>query len=232
MMQKFIEYVYQFDSEFPNKIKAALPSEIMVLEELVGVPLPQIYKNFLLYMGRSEGGLRITLDGTTCIQNIIEFYEELINPGDLKTPKGCIVIGLSAYESEEQYVLDWEISQEKIYLTHEDSIQLLYASSLESLLYRRAFSQFKLKTLSESEFLTNENTNWQLDQASQLAVKEGFNKLWFSDDVAFCGEKQDVSIVISQYEDRGLNMAIKANSKGSIAQVSRLFRNKFQMFNC
>lgn len=229
MMQPVIEYIYQFDPEFPNRIKGASPSEILALEQLVGVPLPQAYKNFLLYMGHNDGGLELTFDGTTCITSIIDFYEELVNPGDIKLPAGCLVIGLSAYESEEQYVLDWGISQEKIYVCNEDRIRFLYASSLENLLYRIAFTKYRMSACVHSLLLSTLSSEWRFVEAQQFAVEQGVHKLWFSDQVRFYGEKKGVILTINQSEDQGLNVYIKSNSLDSIIQLSRVFKNKFHL---
>jgi tRNA threonylcarbamoyladenosine modification (KEOPS) complex Pcc1 subunit len=229
-IKALIDYIARYDPGFPGRIRGAPESVIHTLEQIVGMPLPLLYREFLSYMGQDNGGLEIHSDATTNIDEVIDYYRDR-KELELGFPENCIVIAVRGTDVPD---LSLELSGAlRVFLTSGTVIKGLVADSFENLLFQEAFIGFRMPALPRNGIYTNRTKSAQLAAARELALSMGFRPLWFSDSITFCGEAEQAAIYINQYEKRGLFVRLQAVSKEKVDQLAlpfiRDFGVEFQM---
>jgi hypothetical protein len=229
-MQKLIDYISRLNPDFPTVIQGATPSEIAMLENqvkhLVGRPLPPSYKSFLSCLGRNDGGLAIGCDATTNIDEVIGYYQNYLAKGKAKLPPNCILIafgGVVVYELCLEFVNDRE---PRVVVSENDYILEVYAESLKKRLFQNAFMQYEHKRFKGSTLYGGTDIKRLMKPASEIALGLGFNQLWFSDAITFCGERADAIIKISQYERQGIAVRISGNARAAVKAMGNIFINQ------
>jgi hypothetical protein len=229
-MDGFMDYIKNRDPLFPTLIRGASQKEIETLEnwvgDLVGLSLPPSYKRFLSRLGHNDGGLAIGLDSTTNIVKVLDCYQNDIAKGLGKIPPNCILIGFGGLVVPEVCLEFFCDSEPRVIISEQDSILEFYAESLEKLLFRKAFMMYALKRFPYATFLVGTNVKRLLEPAQKIALFLGFKPLWFSDAIAFCGERDDAIIGISQFEAQGLSVRIAAPKRAEVERMSALFINQ------
>lgn len=225
-MEKLIEYVSSFEPAFPSKISGASPSEIKTLQALVRRALPALYVGYLSYMGHENGGLFLFEPGEkTDIQTIIDAYQDLVR-GEWNIPEDCILICEDIFPSQQLALRENGQAEATVWRIEGEWYGELYAASLERLLWRRAFMNYSLKSLAHYGYWMIPKRQ-MLEAARNLASQMGFEKLWFSDDVVYCGEREDGMIAIDGYGG-GCHIYISAKSQSEFEKLGNDFVNQLQ----
>lgn len=228
-MDNFFNYVKRFDNNFKTRIVGASFSEIAQLETLLGRPLPDYYKQFLLYMGHSDRELSLAYQGSTDIAEVIKYYEFLVKYGEEEEwppPADCILIGTGDV-SVGDICLQMDQSEEpRVVFAMEGDMIGLYAETLEKLLFRNAFVKYRLRLLPKSGVYRSGPLERVFDPARSVAVKLNFVLQWFSDGAGICGERADAAILIEQYQETGIWICIAAQDKREVERIGNVFVNQ------
>ncbi len=228
-MEKLIEYVSSFDPDFSSKIRGASPSEIQIFQELVRRPLPTLYVSYLSRMGHGNGGLFLFEPGEkTDIQTIIDAYQDLVI-GEWNIPEDCILICEDIFPSQQLALRENGQAEDTVWRIEGEWYGELYAASLEMLLWRRAFMNYRLKSLAHDGYWMIPKMQ-MLEAAKNLAGQIGFEQLWFSDDIVYCGEREDATIAIDGYGG-GCHIYISAQSPSEFERLGNDFVNQLQAKN-
>jgi hypothetical protein len=230
-MEEFIEYVSKYNPDFKNCIRGATTEEIEKLESYAGYSLPDSYRNYLRLMGNEACGIKLSNDGTSNIKDILEQYEEYNSSEFRGIPQECILVGLGGLTPDICLRLDKDEEPNLVCITNSEfadsEIEYLYSESLEKLIYQKAFIIYRSKKfLHRSYYGSSFNDigrKYMLPFASQLAQAIGFDRLWFSDAIQFCGQKEGAGIYITQFEQEGITVAICADKLSDIQQVGSEF---------
>lgn len=200
-MNKFIEFACKFIPNYQQSICGASQEEIVHFKQLVGYPLPKTYEEYLLYLGHENGGVEIICDGTMNIMDLIEFYEQDIVPGHSKVPPDCIIVGIGGTIVEEISLQGISSKKPQVVFSGGGKVRSLYAESFEKLLFRSLFTQEQHQLFSNFSRLTSTDNKRLVELSHDVAVNFlDFKPLWFSDSIAFCGEREDATISVLQGE--------------------------------
>jgi hypothetical protein len=196
-VEQFIKYACEFVPDYRKMIRGASLAEIETFEQLVGVPFPQIYKDYLLCLGYDDGGLEIVGDSSD-ITALIEYYEEFMLPyGEVSDD--TILIGEDTISGS--VVLHCMPSKELAVFSGEpNELGLLHSESFEKLLFRSVFAVCQHRRFPYVVTLMNDDCRPLLKPLAEVVILLGYTPLWFSDSVAFCGEKSDSTIYAIQVE--------------------------------
>ncbi len=230
-MKRFIDFVSQYDPNFPAKIRGASPTEIGQLEQLVGYQLPAFYRDYLSYLGHNHGGINIAFEASADIGSVIEYYQESILSNMQELPQNSIVI--AAYGSPLNQISlqfnDSSTSEEPIVnLSDGAEIESFYAESLEKLLYQVAYLKYQPNLFSisvsyTSVILPRGTIDERAKIARQVVLELGFEQRWFSGTVIFCADrKNEASIWIVQAEDGGPTAKISAWTRQTVEEIGQL----------
>ncbi|HEX5753246.1 MAG TPA: hypothetical protein VFZ09_44005 [Archangium sp.] len=74
MMDEFLTFLGQYDSDYPSSVRGASAERIERLSAVMGQPIPPIHEEFLLRMGSSLGRLEIP-NLSFDIEQLIGLYE-------------------------------------------------------------------------------------------------------------------------------------------------------------
>lgn len=99
-MYDLIEFIRQYDPDYPSRVRGATQKETERLERLVDRDLPSHYKDFLLHLGQDSGDLMPDTD--LRIGRVVKFYEL----GKRKPPSRYLYIGAQLEEPYDRYLLD------------------------------------------------------------------------------------------------------------------------------
>ena len=207
-MNNFIQYILQFDKFFLDKVQGATSHEISQLEKQTGQKLPLFYKKFLTLMGHNTGDLKIAWECNFNILYLLDIYED-----QLGIPEKYIVIAYGGMTIEELYIecIEKEEDGPIFFLEEESNLPIIYADSLEKLLFRTVFIRYEWPLfpykIDLNEGIKNKST------IEKLAIEKlGYHKQWFSDSVTFCGYKDNSAIIVSQFEGERCCVSISAKN--------------------
>src|SRR5437016_2302712 len=144
-MEDFIQYVSQFDPDFASRIRGASAEEINTFERLVGLSLPPVYREFLSRMGHDSGGIDIAFEGTTRITEVMDYYQDLVLTGKVTAPRNCIVMGIGSPPTEDIALQLAPDGACPVFFASGGELLHLYGDSLEKVLFRGAFADFRMK---------------------------------------------------------------------------------------
>ncbi|OJH38570.1 hypothetical protein [Cystobacter ferrugineus] len=226
-IEAFIALASQWNPGFSERIRGATTQEILELTHLVGHPLSEAHEAFLRHMGHKDGGLALAMEGTTDISVVIDYYRAC-SSDDEPFPPDCIVIGTGRL-SGDVCLESIRGREERVVFTEGEEIVGLYAESLIGLLYRHAFSAFRMGAMPFSAFYAASfegvGRKQVLDTAGRMSLSLGFQKEWFSDGVVFCGEQKNVLMTITQYEGEGVGAVVAARSEAEVEQVGNALKS-------
>src|SRR5262245_13634576 len=226
-MDKFLAYVVQFDPDFPGRIRGATPQQLAELEQLSGIPLPRSYTAFLLKMGVDDGGVNLTVDGTTNIKEMIAYYRSELLTRERELPGQCILTGVGAVSVPDIGLDCRGPGDPPVMFTDGDEYAGLYAETLEKLLFNSAFSKYRLALFPWEAFYAASFASLGRRDVSgtarAVAAECGFEPAWFSDRVTWCGEKLDAAVCITQYEGQGIAIRVAAQDREEVVRVGSAF---------
>lgn len=210
------------DPGFAASLRGAREDEIRALETAVGLPLPASYRDFLRLMGHGTGWITIGYDTTTDVSRVTEFYRDYVRTGTEMVPDGCIAISVLGVDLNVCLDVRGE-GEPSVVFSEANQIYRPYADSLPGLLFRLAFFHYMpVRHRAVQKY-------WKADRASALpkardvAGALGFTPLWFSDDVAWCGERPGVSVGIRQLQDEGILVAVAADHEVDVVRTGEAF---------
>ncbi|WP_041598367.1 SMI1/KNR4 family protein [Hahella chejuensis] len=193
MITDWLTYITRFDPAFREHIKGASSSRILHLERLLGFELPGEYKDFLNLLGDDSYNLDLIYNGTTNLEDIIDFYEQPIEPGDEELFSEYFVIGLGPPPTEMLLIAKNE-NPGSITLGEPPGI-ISHASSLENLLYHKVFTRFEIgskkfrsASISQESIKQEMLINW--------ASSENFYIEEFSDKMNICVTKNNTAALL------------------------------------
>lgn len=220
---KFIDYVTAFNPAFPSRIRGATQEEIARLEQLAGPPLPSFYREYLERMGHGDDELIGRPEPITDITDVITFYEENVASGENPVPDGCIFIGVGGCCTGN--VVVERGAHGRVFDTDDGEKDILWAESLENLLYHYAYMIYRPKQFPYDAFYVNTDAKQVVASASMEAAQMGFKPLWFSDAITFCAERDDSVLILSQRKGSGLGMLVGATRWNLPNQIARRLAN-------
>ncbi|MEK8019760.1 MAG: SMI1/KNR4 family protein [Candidatus Parabeggiatoa sp.] len=227
-VEQFIKYACEFVPDYRERIRGASLAEIETFEQLVGVPFPQIYKDYLLRLGYDNGGLEIVGDYSD-ITVLIEYYEEFMLPyGEVSDD--TIVIGEDMIVGS--FVLHCIPSKEPAVFNGEpNNLGSLYSESFEKLLFRSVFTVCQHRRFPYVVSLMNDDYRPLLKPLAEVVIILGYTPLWFSDSVAFCAEKPESTIYAIQAEGgRGITISVATALAGLLMdQILSIIINKLEL---
>lgn len=109
MMKDLIDFVSEYDPDFPRKIRGASEEEIAHLEQLAGRNLPEAYREFLRFMGNGMGGMGIITISFN-IQDIERFHGSARE--EFNWPCRFLLIGEHQQDPFYHYFLDLQTLHE------------------------------------------------------------------------------------------------------------------------
>jgi hypothetical protein len=224
-----INFVSTYDPAFPTRIRGASPEEIAELERLAGLSLPPAYKNYLLRMGRNDGGFDVGGGSTTKIDALLEYYTESLDFDMEDIPPNCLVVAISGggtFELSLEYGSD---AGHPVLLTSGDTIKGLLSESFEKLLFRHAFVKYRLGSFPSSAIYWGDSNEESLKKATEVALNMSFERQWFSDRVSFCGEGGASAIVIERILDRPVWMRISGQQAAEVERLGSTFAQQAGM---
>lgn len=218
-MKCFIEFVSQYDPNFPYKIQGASDSEITRFEQLIGRPLPTFCRDYLSRMGHEHGGIDIGRnDAKTDIGTLIKYYEEC--EGEEVPPESIIIVADGYLIS--QVSLQCNGSDEpKVNFSDGEEIESLYVESLEKLLYRMIYMKYHFKSFPFAACYVGSMKANRAEPARELALELGFKPHWFSDVIALCADRTDAAIWILPGE-KVPSASVAAQERGVIEEIGHL----------
>jgi hypothetical protein len=226
-MEKFIEFASKFIPNYRQIIRGATLEDILRFEQLVGHPLPQIYKEYLIHMGQENGGVELICDGSTNIIDLIEFYEEEIVTGYDAPPSHCIIIGIGGTIIEEISLQYIPIKESRVFFSGGGKIESLCAESFEKFLYRSVFTQVQYPLYPYFARLSGTDERRLVKLSHDIAVDLGFEALWFSDSIAFCGEQNNSTLSVVQGEKvQGITIKIATQQKSELNYIISTFQDR------
>jgi len=227
-MEELLEYISRYRPQFTREIRGATEEEIAQLEQLVGRPLPQQYRRFLESMGRDPGTFRFSSDDAMTVGDITYYYREQ-QRGETKAPPGCVVIAWGGAEYlEQQLSLEHGPPESsRVLVSADEEIVELYAASFEKLLFRRAFIEYPVLLGTSRGIWIGAEDMSQVERAAALARANSFREHWFSDQVAFCGEREDGALIVcDQLADQPLTLTITASRRSIVTNSAKPFEKE------
>jgi len=227
-MEELLEYISRYRPEFVREIRGATEQEIAQLEELVGDSLPPQYQSFLETMGGDPATFSFSNDDAMTIADIIYYYQEK-QRGETSVPPDCVVIAWGGTEYEEQQLSleEGPPDTSRVLVSSDEQILEPFAASFEKLLFRRAFIQYPLLTSPSRGVYVGQGIRPQVEMAAAAARANGFREHWFSDQLAFCGEREDGALILcDQLEGRSLTLTLAARRRATITENARPFEKE------
>jgi hypothetical protein len=217
-IDEFIVRAAQWSPGFPERIRGATSQEIQVLTELVGFPLPEVHAQFLARMGHGDGGAHLAMEGSMDITDVINQYifekeeRERLETSEWDSPSDCIL--LEADRVLMDIALKVAPGREPRVVFSKIRAEYLCAESLVGYLGRRAFDAFRCMSLRYrlaygSSYLSV-GERYVVGDARRILLGLGFVEEWFSDSVSFCGERADVVVIATQFENSGLSVLVSS----------------------
>jgi len=229
VIDDLIAYISPRDSGFASRIAGAAPDRVSHFESLVGSPLPPPYRDFLLRLGKDDGGLRIGDASTTRLEALIEYYEDIARDGDADTmiPQDCIVV---AYIGVGTFELSLEMgatSQPVVIYSSGREKKGLCAEAFDKLLFRTAFWRHHLASLSSKVAYHPGVHPVTFATLSPAVVSLGFKLEWFSDQSCLCATRNDAALAADVSLGRPMSLHIASNSAQVVDQVARALQANF-----
>ncbi|TGO02265.1 hypothetical protein PN36_27820 [Candidatus Thiomargarita nelsonii] len=224
-MKRFIEFVSQYEPDFPSKIKGASDSEIMQFERLIGHPLPTFCRDYLSRMGHNHGGIDIGRnEAKTDIGTLIKYYEEYILPGEEEIPPESIVIAAHGYLIN-QISLQGNEFEPIVNFSDGEEIESLYAESLEKLLYQITYMKYHLKQFPFAASYVGSIKANRAEPAREIVLELGFEPRFFSDVVTLCADRKEASIWILQGENAP-SASIAAQTRRVVEEIGQMLSDR------
>jgi hypothetical protein len=230
-VEHLIRYIAQFDPHFPQRVRGAAAHDITLLEQLVRFPLPVTYRAFLAAMGPDVGGLELFVQGTSCISDVIDYYQRWVITNQIKVPPKGIVFWFAALPDNDLMLQSCDGKGEpRVYEIEEDTILGPYADSLEQLLFQRAFLKYRLNPLPYQRWYSKDKGMQQLQQAATLAQDLGISIHPFSDSLTLCAETKDAALYFQCTPEQGeISLRLGAAHSADLERLGPYFAERLNL---
>ncbi len=228
MLDEFIKYKCFADKTLKeDKLAGAKQDEIDRLENTVGYPLPDIYKEFLLRLGRTSSKDLFFYRGylVTEIDSVIAFNEEALK-FDSKFMPYSLIIG-SVRDEDFDIGLKYSSVEEDPKVVEIDLVEIsdLIADSFFKYLFQRTFLHASILFRYAHVFSVS---NKEIPKISELLPAYNFEKQWFSDSVNYLGiEKDKNGIVLMEERKVNSGLYIYYNDHSSIEFLIKRIKKSF-----
>lgn len=220
---RFVDYISQYAPAFAQNIEGAPDPEITELENISAYKLPDAYREFLALMGHRDGGLDLGQGSTTDLREVLQYYGKFILTGQEQVPPDTALISVGGFAAGDLGLFYGAAEEPRVVNIEDGNIKSAYAESFLKLLFRIGFIKYKLAAFPSSAIFTSPRGRSSLSEASQFAETSGFAAQWFSDFIAFCADKEDASLAINQFENRGLWLRIAAGNRQEVERIGAAF---------
>lgn len=240
--KRLSDYIGYFDSTWSDRIKGATKEDIGRLEVLSGIQksdckIPLYYQIFLDNMGEDDGVILTSQMGTSCINEIIELYEE-IHKFEPETLNSNYLIFYNVYLAS-QIALEVGKSENPLIVDYaEGEVCDSHSENFEKLLFQLAFRKY-VKSNYTIRFGTSGNTLKDMlnkndnigksvfDIIEFVTEPQGFKKIWISDNWNYIGINPDAFCVIRCQDPRlGFSGYVTGASKENIVKLANLLANE------
>lgn len=224
-MNRVIEYAGRWDASFASRIRGATPAEIAELEDAMGEPVPLVYRAFLEVMGNDHGGLSFSFGGESKIHDLIELHRACLVTGEASRPAGSCLVGICPQPGDLIVLHPSNHPNPPVFFADVD-IGVRFADSLENLLLHQAFAQLRQPAFHHKAVYMDRKAINSLGRAAEAARSLAFLPEWFSDSVAWCAERPDAALMITQYSMSNVVISLTAEGPEQLGQLGKAFERE------
>jgi hypothetical protein len=228
-IEGFVAYATTLDPGFSRRIRGASPETIDVLEALAGAALPASYRAFLAAMGDEDGGLDLTFGGSTRVADVVAFYRKYVVSGRIVLPPGALLIGVGDPPVGDLMLVGRPTGEPAVCLWCDGELTGLHAETLGTLLHRTVFAMYRVQRFPHVALYAAREATPRRAAAAAAALEEGFEPLWFSDAVEFCGERAGGAVLLTQYEARELVVQIAGHDRAAVEATGERFARRLPL---
>ena len=221
-IERLIEYAASFDPSFPGQIVGVSRAEMLQLERCAGISLPDAYYGYVSRMGRASGKVELVTDGSTAFSDVLRQYEQTIRSGAERLSDRCVVLAVGELAYQFICVDLSEPPDAPVRFTANERRLRLISESLEKLLYRHVFYQVGLPRMAHCGFFFEGTKQPSVDRYAADFEGRRFERKWFSDSVAFCGERDDARVYVEQIEGQGTTILLGCESRDELEGIGAL----------
>lgn len=224
-LDTFIDFAARYDNAFPRRIVGAAPERIERLQELVGRPLPRLFRDYLERMGVDEGGLLMQLDADCRLDRLIQAYETASRDHyERAAYDGFVPLGYGNYQGD--YFVEIGASDDaRVFSGERPEPIRLHAESFHKSLYRASFWAFYLLPMPYGSAQGARDLSARLDQVRRFCLDQALKPHWFCEDAYFCGEGDDITVYVQQPQDDSCFLRLGSHRRSAAAEFrERLLR--------
>jgi len=221
-MDSLMAYLRQFSPNADAGVQGAEPEQITDLEQIVGRPLPDDYRQYLERMGNE--GISVSFDGPgSRASNVLSYYQYLRASGQ-RVPDGYLIIG-PGERSLSVALSDLPEREPAVVLMDSLATSRVrpFAQSLPNLLFRQVFTTGNNATLPYFGSAQGHASRDWLDRARQAAGALGLAEQWFSEPSLACYQGKTAAAHVNQYEAGTLNVRIWSQSQEEAERCGAVF---------
>lgn len=178
----------------------ASDDDIKRFESLCRHPLPPLYIAYLREFGRDDGGLMLTADADSRIEELNRFYVEQSQRNYQAVADNTVFIGIETLSGGRALHYGEDV-EPRVVTTWDNTIGVTQAGSFRSFLYSQAFIQahFPWGDLAHGSLYVD--GRHLTEMLSGMAASMGFLPYWFCDGYHLCLERDDQYLVVSEDEN-------------------------------
>jgi hypothetical protein len=233
-----VGYVSRFEPHFSHRVEGASTEEVgrlaRLVEALTDKALPADYREYLLRMGRKDGGLRPPSNYASMrISSLLEIYGHMVQDGDTKDdlPENCILVaytGVGLWDVSLEIVGGSESPPRALYTSGKE-IKEEAAESFSNLLYHAAFSTFRLPKLPFWATFAPRNPKASLKDFVDAATRAGVVPEKFSDRDVFCGTRGNTCVGMELQGGAAPHVRFASSVRTEIDDLAFEFRGAAEM---
>lgn len=218
MLQRFLDYMAEFDPSYSHRIRGVTEEDIRRLANLFGRPLPASYVSFLRTMGADHGGVVLAGNARSDYESVYAYVSEVLEEmGPEGIPEGCLIIGKRLFPGID-LCLEVDREGEPGVVAADEEILFPLADSLLNLLMCDVFIAKAIPALGHVRrwggFALEDR-----GKAPALARELGFVPHWFSDSYNWCGEQPGLRIYLWQVPTEPLGVFLAARDQSDLDRL-------------
>lgn len=196
-MRKVVAYIERYVPDFRGRIRGSTVDEIVALEDAIGHRLPPEHRDYLAVMGNDDDSLLGKQDIWTDPASLLAFQRENVETGESSVPDDCVVIATSGIAIEQLY-LERE-GAGRVFEGGSGEKRLLWAASLESLLYQLAYMRYRERSLPYVHEYTSTGRRLSISESvREVVCSAGLVETEFSGGAAICAELAGTTVAFRQ----------------------------------
>lgn len=211
-MERFVAYARSIEPGLLERARGAGPAKLARFSALLGHPLSASHTAYLSLFGEDDGGLALAQPLSTKIDDLIDHCEDPDN--ELRDDATPFAAGID----EPVWIEDGG----RLTMNGEP-----YAGSIEGLAFRQAFIKYEMAMSATSGIFTaslaDAGMKNRLDEARDIATREGWAILDWSDACAIGARREDALLAIHQPGQSGIWLRIASANESSIEALAEPF---------